>query len=619
MCGICGIYNFDQNKIVENTILRTMMDTLKHRGPDDEGSYINGNVGLGHRRLSIIDLSTGKQPISNEDSTVWVVYNGEIYNYKEIRQELAGKGHKFSTNTDTEVLVHLYEEYGSELFKYINGMFAFAIWDDRKKCILLGRDRLGIKPLFYYLSKDALVFGSELKAILNVPYVPRSISEKAVDCFLTFNYIPAPYSIYREIMKLDPGSYLFIKNQKVVKETYWDIPFNKETDLTRDEICDQLSAILTDSVQRQMISDVPLGALLSGGIDSSIVTGIMSKLSNQRIKTFSIGFNNRKLDELPFAQMIANKNTTEHSEFIVEENIPDILPILVEHFDEPFGDSSMVPTYYLSKITREKVKVALSGDGGDELFGGYLRYLSIIRLCKIKQESRFLRHGINTMNSFYPENWRGKEILNFFSASDIENCLFYLTTFKEGEKINVYNEDFSKSLNNNHIFDRHSFFFGKSDGLSFENKLLYLDLKTILPEMLLTKIDRMSMFFSLEVRVPLLDHRFTELAFSLPFEFKSRGSESKYILKEAFNEHLPHEIRYRKKQGFEPPVAHWLSHELNEILRDLLCESNIKKTNVFNPGYIKLALSDFQSNKLRHCQKLWNIMMFQMWSLMNRN
>ncbi|MDP7417722.1 MAG: asparagine synthase (glutamine-hydrolyzing), partial [Desulfobacterales bacterium] len=536
MCGICGIVNLDRENHVKYTQIKRMCDALVHRGPDDDGIFVKDNVGIGMRRLSIIDLVTGNQPISNEDDTIRVVFNGEIYNYLDLRQALRKKGHRFSTNSDTEVIVHAYEEYGEDCPAMFNGMFAFAIWDDRRKRLFVARDRIGIKPLYYYKDDKRVVFGSEPKAILQTPDVPREIDPLALDNFLTFEYIPAPLSIFRDIKKLYPAHTLSLHNGAISTKRYWHLPV-KHCAVSKDEICNLIRDYLQDAVKIRLISDVPLGVFLSGGLDSSTLVAMMSRATDQPVKTFSIGFEDSTYNELNYARVVAKQFQTEHHEFVIKPDAVALTEKLIGYLDEPFGDFSIFPTFLVSQMARDYVTVVLSGDGGDELFAGYDTYIANRTATHFEKLPLFIRKKIvaPVMRSIPPTS-KKKGIVNkakrFVEGAmlppDLEHVrwMIFLSSL---EKNRLYTEEFSKRLQKEdaYAFIRH--YFDKARSFDLLNRQMFVDIHSYLVDNILVKVDRMSMATSLEARVPFLDHRFVEFAANIPGKLKLKGYRTKHI------------------------------------------------------------------------------------------
>lgn len=614
MCGICGIVNPFIDKIDEGRV-KAMSNRLKHRGPDDEGIYSNKGVCLGHRRLSIIDLSSaGHQPLANEDKTIWVVLNGEIYNYKELRVELEAKGHRFFSNSDTEVLVHLYEEKGTSCVKDLIGMFAFGIWDERKRQLLLARDRIGKKPLLYFYKDGNFCFASEFTALLESGFIGKEINLEAFDYYMTFGYIPAPLTIYKDIYKLKPAHTLLFKDGDIYIERYWSLDYEKKVSMSQGRIEEKLLDILLDATKRRLYSDVPLGVFLSGGIDSSTVVALMSKVYNQRIKTFSIGFEENNYNELSFARNIARHFNTEHKEFIVKPKALEALPFLIEHYGEPYADPSAIPTYYVSKISKEYVTVVLNGDGGDEVFGGYDRYQAMyysqyvtkfiaVSLLKIIPASHTKRNALG-------------KIRRFLEAVELplhKRYAKWVGIFDDSLKEDIYDNDLKKDVQN---FSATGFFedcLVKEKRLSLLDSLLKLDSLTYLPDDLLVKVDIASMANALEVRSPFLDHRVMEFAASLPPYLKIRYFTKKYILKKIARRFIPKENIDRPKRGFGVPIGEWFRGELKDYLCDHLLDISFLKRGFYNFSKVKNMVESHMSLKKDYSYQLWTLLMFDLW------
>lgn len=623
MCGICGVVYCDRDQQVEQRLLKNMCDTIIHRGPDDEGFYVHNHVGLGMRRLSIIDLSTGKQPISNENGKIWIVFNGEIYNHKEIRAELEARGHQFKTQTDTEAIVHAYEEFGEKCVQKLNGMFAFAIWDELKNQMFLARDRVGIKPLYYFFDKQRLIFGSELKSILQAGEIPRRIDLQALDNFLTLEYIPAPLSIFQDIRKLAPGHTLTFKNNDIWIRNYWDVEL-KTNGTEPGEIKKNLRELLQDATKLRLMSDVPLGAFLSGGIDSSTIVALMAQVMDQPVKTFSIGFEDSTYNELEYARLIAKTFKTDHHEFIIKPDAVELSDTLLKFLDEPFGDFSIFPTYLVSKMAREYVTVVLSGDGGDELFAGYDPYIAD-KIAKryYSRLPRGLRNGvISKMVDMIPPSSKKKGLINrakrFVEGMKLPEDLHHtrwMIFLQEAEKELLYNREMKSGIleKDSYKFIRNYFSNVSYNGADEINKQMYVDLKTYLVDDILVKVDRMSMATSLEARVPFLDYRFVELAATIPGGYKLQGKKTKVILKQAMEDLLPHEILYRGKEGFSIPIKNWLKKELKPLMMDTLAPDKIKREGFFNSQYIEKLVDEHVKGAENHSHRLWALIIFGRW------
>ncbi|MEA3414798.1 MAG: asparagine synthase (glutamine-hydrolyzing) [Thermodesulfobacteriota bacterium] len=624
MCGICGIYNLD-GRPVDNDLLHKMNNTLVHRGPDDEGYYVNGDVGLGHRRLSIIDLDTGKQPMGNEDGSIQVVFNGEIYNFLELWHQLKSKGHLFRTRSDTEVLVHGYEEWGENLVQHLNGMFAFAVWDGRHKRLFMAKDRVGKKPLYYHLDKDRLLFASELKALLKDQDIPKDIDPTALDAYLSFGYVPSPLSIFQAIRKLPPAHLAVYSPSGFSLRQYWHLDMETETSPRSEiEVLEELKSLFDEAVHLRLISDVPLGAFLSGGVDSSAVVASMAgAMETEQVKTASIGFSDKKFNELEYARMVAKQYQTSHSEFVVNPDVLEVLDDIVWHLDEPFADASAIPTYYVSQMARQKVTVALSGDGGDETFAGYIQryYMNRMEDNIRKKIPRILRQTvlgpiarIYPKADFLPRPLRLKCFLSnlsrAFEQAYFQDMSFY---FLPEMKKKLYRPGFTSAIGNFDAFSVLEKHFKKNQNPDVTTRVQYIDIKTYLPEDILVKVDRMSMANSLEVRSPLLDHKLMEYVGRLPSSLKLRGKESKYILKKMMEDRLPRDILYRKKQGFCIPLAEWLRGELKEFAGDTLFSSRARFNAYFDRGYVKDLWKRHLTGRQDYANPLWGLMMFELW------
>ena len=598
-----------------------MNDTLRHRGPDDEGIFVGPGIGLGHRRLSIIDVAGGHQPLSNEDGTIWVLLNGEIYNYSELRSVLIGKGHRFSTNSDTEAIVHLYEEHGDQCFTRLRGMFSIAIWDSRQRRLLLARDRVGKKPLFYSYSNGRILFGSELKAVLAASGMPRDIDTQALCDYFSLGYVPSPKTIHKTVRKVLPGYYVVVSSNGLSETQYWDISFVRVEERGEEEWCSIIRDELREACRIRLMSEVPLGAFLSGGVDSSAVVAMMSESSNSPVTTCSIGFAEDSYDEREYARMIACQFRTNHYEEVVEPNALEIVDKLVWHYDEPFADSSAVPTYYVSKIARQHVTVALGGDGGDESFGGYRRY----RFDRFENRVRaILPAGLRASifgplgRAYPPLAWaprmfRGRATFQSLARSPIEGYFNSVSIFRPDEKSQLFTPDFLNSLggyDSTEVFRHHYDRANTEDPLS---RIQYVDMKTYLTDDILTKVDRASMAVSLEVRAPLLDHKLMELVASIPSSLKVRRDQGKYIFKKAMSPRLPHDLLYRPKQGFCIPVDRWFRRELRDFARDSIFADT---AGILNLDYIQKIWKEHQNYRANRAAHLWTLMMFFRWKQM---
>lgn len=626
MCGICGIVQRHEAFTIRPETLQRMNDVIAHRGPDDEGFFAASKVGLAMRRLSIIDLNTGHQPIHNEDESLQIVFNGEIYNYQELRQSLEEAGHQFYTKSDTEAIVHGYEEYGAEVVHHLRGMFAFAIWDHKTDTLFLARDRPGIKPLHYYLDEEKFLFGSEIKAILQCERVPREINMNALDRFLTYEYVSSPETIFQGIYKLPPGHFLLFRHGELRIEQYWDnLPVTPEKH-EEAYYAHHLAELLEQSVKIRMISDVPLGALLSGGIDSSTVVGFMAKHSSQPVKTFSIGFEDQTYNELEYARTVSKHFGTKHYEFIIKPDAVDLVEHLVKNLDEPFGDFSIFPTYLVCKMAREHVTVALSGDGGDELFAGYDTYIAD-RLARTYQKfPAALRHqAITPLIERIPPSPQKKGLVNrtkrFIEGTMLPPELMHtrwMMFLHDQEKQQLYTGDLLEAYKRGNTCQYIQEYFTRSarNGVSPLAQQEYVDIKTYLTDDILVKVDRMSMAPSLEARVPFLDHKVMEFAATIPTHLKLKGFTTKYILKKAAADLLPEKILTRGKEGFSIPIKNWLMNELRPLLLDTLATERIKQRGYFQPDYVQRLVQEHLTGKANHSHRLWALMVFEIWHQM---
>ena len=624
MCGICGIYKYGSGLPVERGDLKAMNDLLVHRGPDDEGYYEKDAVGLAMRRLSIIDVSSGHQPLSNEDGSIWIVFNGEIYNFQELREKLIEKGHVFKTKSDTETIVHLYEEKGKDFVKDLRGMFAIAIWDKKRDRLLLARDRMGKKPLFYAVTPGAIAFASELRALLAAPGIPREVDLRAVDAYLTLQYIPSPLSIFKAVKKLEPASVLTLEDGKVTIEKYWDLPLGAEKlSLPVAEIKERLYAELLEATKIRLISEVPLGAFLSGGIDSSVVVALMARSSSAPVKTFSIGFKEAAFSELGYARQVAEMYGTKHTEFVVEANMVDVLEKLVRHYGEPYADSSALPSYFVSRETRKSVTVALNGDGGDEAFGGYLRYVAM----KVDSYWRHMPGGVKKAMlgaaKLFPQKapyglfWRARK---FMAASLMQDpSQRYLSTvsyFGPDEKKGLFSPAFENAIGSDLRYGEKYItgLYKIPAGQDLQNTLSYVDFHSYLPECLMTKMDIASMANSLEARSPFLDHKVIEFAFSLPGNIKLKGlNGTKWILKETFKDMLPKQIYSRGKMGFGIPLGPWFRGELKDYWAGTCLSAKALGRGYFNKEHLFRLWDEHQSGARDHGYKLWALLMLELW------
>jgi len=600
MCGIVG-FNWRDEKLIEE-----MMVAVQHRGPDESGCYLDDRVSLGHQRLKVIDLLTGRQPIHNEGNSVQIVFNGEIYNYLELKESLLGKGHRFYTNTDTEVIVHAYEEYGTDCVKCFEGVFAFAIWDKNQKHLFLARDRLGVKPLYYYHQGNRFVFASELKAILEYEGIKREVDLGALNEFFTYRYVPGERTLIENIYKLLPGHLLILKEGKVQTSQYWDLVENI-SDKSEEYYVERLRELLRKSVKQRLVSDVPLGVFLSGGLDSTCVLALMSELTDN-IKTFSVGFGGEGKDELEHARFVSRHFGTDHHEINIGEKDLSLLPEMVWYLDEPIGDAATLPIYALSKMAKKEVTVVLAGEGGDELFAGYDNYRIMMLGHNIARLlPSCLRQSLSsTIGKCFSEDSNAKRVLNLLAArGEVEQYLTVISLFNENELRRLGDLYWDKAAGNY-----------LSAEAKLLNKLLYFGMKTWLPNDFFVKADRMTMAHAVEERVPILDHSIAEFAFTIPPRLKLKGLTGKYIFKKAMAGLVPDQIINRRKHGFNVPADYWFRHSLRDILTRLLRES---RHDYYNREYILNLLTKFQGSKgsyninFLNAQKLWSILIFEIW------
>lgn len=631
MCGIAGAVWYNSQAALTESVLSRMTGVLRHRGPDDEGFYVKSlpggenrppcGVALGHRRLAIIDLAGGHQPMSNEDGTRWIVFNGEIYNFRSLRRQLEEKGHQFATHSDTEVILHLYEDKGTDFLTELNGMFALALWDEPRRRLVLARDRLGEKPLVYRVEPDRLIFASELKAILEVPGIPREIDPSALDAYLLYQYVPHPMTIYRGIQKLPPAHMAVYENGQLTVRPYWEPDFaSEEQNLSRAEVVEKLRHLLTRSVELRLEADVPLGAFLSGGIDSTIVVGLMQQVARERVRTFSIGFPVAEYDETHYARAVAEAFKTDHREYRVRPDAVAILPQLVWHYDEPFADSSAVPTWYVAEMTRRHVTVALTGDGGDELFGGYPRYWATalaegltrlpIWVRWVFDERLWRWASQRQQKSFWGRVRRFTESLHLPLA---ERYLDWIAIFNNARRWALYTPQLQEHLTTSRPEE---FFFKIYSRLKHRDVVSAIslsDLFSYLPCDLLVKVDIASMAHSLETRPPFLDHHLVEYAGRLPGSWKVRGRRGKRILIEAFSDLLPASIRTRGKMGFGVPLDHWFRGPLADLTQRVLLDPRTLARGYFRREALERLLSEHQSGRWNHSYRIWALLFLELW------
>ena len=624
MCGISGLVYKDPERPIERAALERMNAAIRHRGPDSDGFYIRPQIGLAMRRLAIVDLRTGDQPLSNEDGTVWIVFNGEIYNYPTLRPDLEKRGHTFRTHSDTEAIVHLYEVYGLDCVQHLRGMFAFAIWDEKRKRLFIARDRLGKKPLYYAEHDGALLFGSELKCLLQYPGFPREADLSAIHHYLTLQYVPDPLSALRHARKLPPAHRLVWEAGRITIARYWELPYVPKWTIPEAELREQVRDKITEAVRIRLMSDVPLGAHLSGGIDSAVVVGLMAGMSDRPVKTFSIGFQEAAFNELHHARAVAEKFKTEHHEFIVEPAALEMLPRLVEHFDEPFADAAAIPTWYLSEMTRAHVTVALNGDGGDEAFGGYQRYYADPVADLYRLVPGALRHGLFDrllravpVQSGQPvESSIATALHHLTRAADLPvgaSIVRWGSFFTEAEKHALYTDEMRASLQatpSNAILEDT---YRRALAKSRLDRTMSTDMQNYLPGALLPKVDRMTMAHSLEARSPFLDHEVMELAARLPESLKVRGRQTKRILRELFAELLPPTITRRGKMGFSVPLGLWFRGPLATPLRDILLAKEARIFQYLRRTGIEELFAQNAVGRADHGKRLWALLNLEVW------
>jgi asparagine synthase (glutamine-hydrolysing) len=622
MCGIAGVVYTDPAHPVDAELLRRMTDSMRHRGPDAAGFHVARGVGLGHRRLSIIDVTGGDQPIYGEDGAAAVILNGEIYNFRELRAELESHDHRFTTSSDTEVIVHAYEQFGERCVEPLRGMFAFAVWDERHRRLLLARDRVGKKPLYYTCDAERLMFASELKALLHDPALKRVIDPAALDDYFSFGTVQAPRTVFHGIGQLPPAHYLVWERGQVRICEYWDVPLGGALPRTERETLERLDAMLTDAVRVRLVSDVPLGAFLSGGVDSSAVVEAMARLSSTRVVTASVGFSQDAFNELDHARAVASALGSDHHELVVEPDAADVLPRLVWHLDEPFADSSALPTYYVCRAARERVTVALSGDGGDELFAGYQRRYGLNRWERRMRERTpaWARAAVVApLGRVWPKaDWLPRPLRARYFLQNVgttfERAYFNdMSLFRSEDKTRLLSPEFRAQLDGHDPFVGFARHFEQARGLDPLSQLLYVDFKTWLANDILVKVDRMSMANSLEVRSPLLDHELIEFAASVASGLKYRGNISKYILKRHLDGRVPASTIHRRKQGFEVPLALWLRNELRDMAAELVLSPRALARGYLRPDRVSQMWQRHQQGFRNHSAQIWALMVLELW------
>jgi asparagine synthase (glutamine-hydrolysing) len=618
MCGFAGKLFASAHAPVDRHLLTAMADSLAHRGPDADGFYVGDGVGLAHRRLSIVDVAAGHQPLANEDGTVWVAFNGEIYNFADLRRELEVHGHRFKTHSDTEAIVHAYEQWGEACVERFRGMFAFALWDARARRLLLARDRVGIKPVYYaLLAGGGLVFGSEIKAILEDPTVDRSWSLEALDAYLTLLYVPSPATIYQHVRKLPAGHILIAERGTVRVKKYWDLTFSGDGDPAREqEYLEELDALLTESVRMRLISEVPLGAFLSGGIDSTTVVAYMAKTSDSPVLASSVGFADREYNELDKARGIANHLGCRLATELITPHVEELLPRLAWHLDEPFADSSAVPTYYVSAAARERVTVALSGDGGDELWAGYPWHR--VEFWESQARKRLGQVGCGVasrLGHLLPLSAKGARSLRHLGLSPETACVrkYAYEQFDHQTKQTLYSHDFTAATRHSDPFASARAAYAACDSPDPLDRVMYVDVKTYLTDDILTKVDKMSMAVSLEARVPLLDHKLLEFAARVPSSLKLNRGTSKYLLRKVLDRSVPRSLMTGPKHGFTAPIADWLRGPLKGLATDLLLDGRLQQRQLFDTPAVARLWNEHQSGRRDHRHRLWSLIMLELW------
>lgn len=621
MCGITGFVNGD-GRPAERELLGAMNREIIHRGPDEDGFYTHENVGLAMRRLAIIDLAGGQQPIHNQDRSKWLIFNGEIYNYQELRKGLIERGHKLYTRSDTEAVLCLYDEYGADCLQHLRGMFAFAIWDEKDRSLFLARDRVGKKPLLYsHQPNGDLIFGSEFSAVLKHPSVSRDVDMCAIDSFMSYLCVPAPQTAFKAIRKLEPGHWLRWKGGRIEMQRYWLPDFSKKIKISESEAIEETTRILRESTKLRMISEVPLGAFLSGGVDSSAVVALMAQESSTPVKTFSIGFEEQDFSELKYARRVAEHVGAEHHEFIVRPDALEVLPTLVEHYGEPYADSSAIPTYYVSRETRKHVTVALNGDGGDESFAGYERYMAMEIAELYKSVPSILRKlliegPIGLLPTSEIKKTRIRDVQRFFISANeprIERYFRWMSTFKPAFKRELYTSEFSNAISSQDTSHFLGDWFKRANGSGVLDATLLTDQMTYLPNDLLVKVDIASMANSLEARSPFLDHHLIEFAASLPEKLKMNRLRTKYLLKKVAARLVPPEVIYRRKMGFGVPIGHWFRGEMKDFVREVLLSEKASKRGIVRTEAVKNLVDQHIAGEADHAFPIWSLLMLELW------
>lgn len=622
MCGIVGFTDL-KNNISKAEILERMNSCIVHRGPDEDGFYSNDQIALAMRRLAIIDLAHGKQPIHNRDKTKWIVFNGEIYNFQELRIDLEKRGYGFKTNSDTEAIIHLYDEYGADCVQHLRGMFVFAIWDEKEKTLFIARDRVGKKPLLYSHQKNGdLIFGSEFTALLAHPDISREVDYEAIDAYLSYLCVPAPLTAFKQIRKLEPAHYLIWKDGKIETKRYWLPDFSNKIKISEEEAIEETTKIVRESTRLRMISEVPLGAFLSGGVDSSTVVALMAQESSQPVKTFSIGFEEQDFSELKYAKLVAEHVGAEYHEFIVKPDALEVLPKLVEHYGEPYADSSAIPTYYVSKETRKYVTVALNGDGGDESFAGYERYAAMRiaeKYHKIPPALRkiFVETAIDLIPTSEIKRSRARDLKRFVKAASlprVERYFRWVSAIDRQSKNELYTKDFSAQFDSDVNASAHiEKWFARANGSGILDATLLTDQMTYLPNDLLVKVDIASMANSLEARSPFLDHKVIEFAASLPENLKMKRMETKSLLKKVAARLVPREVIYRKKMGFGVPIGHWFRTSMKDFVRGVLLSEKSLTRGIIRPEMMKKYVEEHINSERDYTHQIWTLLMLELW------
>ncbi len=621
MCGIVGFVNA-RNKKAEREIIEKMNSCIVHRGPDEDGFFVKDSVALAMRRLAIIDLAGGQQPIFNHDRTKAIVFNGEIYNFQELRADLEKRGHKFYTNSDTEAIIHLYDEFGADCVQHLRGMFAFAIWDDTDKSLFIARDRVGKKPVLYSLQENGdLIFGSEFTALLAHPKISREVDFEAIDSYLSYLCVPAPQTAFKQIRKLEPAHWLRWKDGKIEMRRYWQPDFSRKIKISEAEAIDETTRIIREATKMRMISEVPLGAFLSGGVDSSVVVALMAQESEKPVKTFSIGFEEQDFSELKYAKIVAKHVGAEYNEFIVKPNALEVLPTLVEHYGEPYADSSAIPTYYVSKETRKFVTVALNGDGGDESFAGYERYAAM-KIAELYHRfpafarKLFIEKPIGMFPTSELKKSRVRDAKRFLQAANLpktERYFRWMSTFNRDAKAEIYTKEFRETVSGQNPSAFLDKWFANANGSGILDATMLTDQMTYLPNDLLVKVDIASMANSLEARSPFLDHKVIEFAASLPENLKMQKFETKSLLKKVAAKLVPREVIYRRKMGFGVPIGNWFRGEMKNFVREILLAEKSLKRGIVKSEMIEKYVREHTESERDHTFQIWTLLMLELW------